>query len=284
VKSSLLLTGIGLRTPHYTEFLEKRPSVAWVEVHSENYFAEGGKSLRVLEKVRRDYPISLHGVGMSLGSVDELNWQHLKKLRDLTAYIDPCLLSEHLSWSSIDGQYLHDLLPLPYTEEALNHVVSRIQQVQDYLNRQILVENVSSYIRYKHSTMLEQDFLREVALKSGCGILLDINNIYVNATNLGFNPKAYLAGIPANLVQEIHLAGFTTTTIQSREVLIDSHNRPVVPAVWDLYRQAIQQLGRKPTIIEWDADLPPLDTLYLEAYRAEKIMKETQHDTAKFTV
>lgn len=284
MKSSLLLTGIGLRAPHYSEFLEKRPSVAWLEVHSENYFAEGGKSLHVLEKVRRDYPISLHGVGLSLGSADELNWQHLKKLRDLITYIDPCLISEHLSWSSLDGQYLHDLLPLPYTEEALNHVVSRIQQVQDYLHRQILIENVSSYIRYKHSTLLEQDFLREVALKSGCGILLDINNIYVNATNLGFDPHTYLTGIPANLVQEIHLGGFTTTTIQDREVLIDSHNRPVVPAVWNLYKEAIRQLGRKPTIIEWDADLPSLDTLCLEAYRAEKIMRETQHEPAKLTV
>lgn len=284
MKSSLLLTGIGLRAPHYSEFLEKRPSVAWLEVHSENYFAEGGKSLRILEKVRRDYPISLHGVGLSLGSADELNWQHLKKLRDLITYIDPCLISEHLSWSSLDGQYLHDLLPLPYTDEALNHVVDRIQQVQEYLRRQILIENISSYIRYKHSTMLEHDFLREVALKSGCGIVLDINNIYVNANNLGFNPHTYLTGIPANLVQEIHLGGFTTTTIQDKEVLIDSHNRPVVPAVWDLYREAIRQLGRKPTIIEWDANLPSLDTLCLEAYRAEKIMRETQHESAKLTV
>lgn len=283
MKSSLLLTGIGLRAPHYTEFLEKRPGVAWLEVHSENYFAEGGKALHILERARRDYPISLHGVGLSLGSVDELNWPHLKKLRDLIAYIDPCLISEHLSWSSVDGQYLHDLLPLPYTEEALNHLVNRIQEVQDYLNRQILIENISSYVRYPHSTMLEQDFLREVALQSGCGILLDINNIYVSATNLGFSPYAYLTGIPANLVQEIHLAGFTTTTIQDKEVLIDSHNRPVVPAVWDLYKQAIQQLGRKPTIIEWDTDLPTLDTLCLEAYRAEKIMRETHHDATKLT-
>lgn len=283
MKSSLLLTGIGLRAPHYTEFLEKKPGVAWLEVHSENYFAEGGKALRILEKVRRDYPISLHGVGLSLGSADDLNWQHLKKLRDLTLHIDPCLLSDHLSWSSIDGHHLHDLLPLPFTEEARDHLVTRIQQVQDYLNRQILIENISSYVRFTCSTLSEQDFLREVALKSGCGILLDINNIYVSATNLGFNPDTYLAAIPSHLVQEIHLAGFTTTTIEDKEVLIDSHNRPVVPAVWDLYRQAIQQLGRKPTIIEWDSDLPTLDTLCLEAYRAEKIMKETVYDTAKLT-
>jgi uncharacterized protein len=284
VKSSLLLTGIGLRAPHYTEFLEKRPGVAWLEVHSENYFGEGGKALRILEKIRRDYPISLHGVSLSLGSADELNWQHLKKLRDLTAHIDPCLLSDHLSWSSIDGHYLHDLLPLPYTEEVLHHLVSRIQQVQEYLNRQILIENISSYVECKNSTFSEADFLREVALRSGCGILLDINNIYVSAMNHGHDPYTYLSAIPANHVQEIHLAGFTTTTLNNKELLIDSHNRPIVPAVWDLYRQATQQLGRKPTIIEWDADLPTLDTLCLEAYRAEKIMRETIYDAAKLPV
>lgn len=275
MKSSLLLTGIGLRAPHYTEFLEKRPGVAWLEVHSENYFAEGGKPLHILEQIRRDYPISLHGVGLSLGASDELNWQHLKKLRDLIVRINPCLVSDHLSWSSIDGHYLHDLLPLPYTEESLEHIVSRIQQVQDYLNRQILIENISSYIRYENSTIPEYEFLQTVAKKSGCAILLDINNIYVSATNLGFNPEVYLNAISADLVQEIHLAGFTTTVIDEKEVLIDTHNRPIVPAVWNLYRKAIQQLGAKPTIIEWDSDLPSLDTLCLEAYRAEKILRET---------
>ncbi len=274
MQSSLLLTGIGLRTPHYTAFLEKHPGVAWIEVHSENYFGEGGKPLQVLEKVRSDYPISLHGVGLSLGSTDELNWQHLKKLKDLAGHIQPCLISEHLSWSSIDGHYLHDLLPLPYTEEALEHIVSRIQQVQAYLNRQILIENIASYIRYTSSVIPEQEFLLEVVKRSGCGILLDINNIYVTAINLGLDPQHYLSAIPANLVQEIHLAGFSTMIMDDHEILIDSHNRPVVPAVWDLYRYAIQQLGPKPTIIEWDNDLPSLETLCLEAYRAEKIMRE----------
>jgi uncharacterized protein len=282
VKSMLLLTGIGLRTPHYSEFLEKRPGVAWLEVHSENYFGEGGKSLYFLEKIRRDYPVSLHGVSLSLGSADELNWQHVKKIRDLITRIDPCLISDHLSWSSINGRYLHDLLPLPYTDEALTHVVRRIQQIQDYLKRQLLIENISSYVHYQNSTMTEWDFLKEVAIKSGCGILLDINNIYVNATNLGFNPHTYVSAIPAKLVQELHLAGFTTTVIDEKEVLIDTHNRPVVPAVWDLYRNAIRHLGAKPTIIEWDSDLPALETLYLEAYRAEHIMRET-YVAAKLT-
>jgi len=282
VQSSLLLTGIGLRTPHYTPFLEKQPGVAWIEVHSENYFGEGGKPLHILEQIRRDYPISLHGVSLSLGSADELNWQHLKKLKELANRIQPCLISDHLCWSSIDGHYLHDLLPLPYTEEALDHLATRIQQVQDYLNRQILIENISSYIQFPYSDFSEQDFLKEVAERSGCGILLDINNIYVNATNFGMDALAYLSVIPAKLVQEIHLAGFSTAVINDKEVLIDSHNRPIVPAVWDLYRQAIQHLGSKPTIIEWDADIPPLETLCLEAYRAEKIMRET-YVAAKLT-
>lgn len=282
MNSSLLLTGVGLRAPHYAEFLKNRPKVAWLEVHSENYFGEGGKALHTLEKIRHDYPISIHGVSLSLGSTDELNWQHLKKLRDLIAYINPCLISDHLSWSSIQGHYLHDLLPLPLTEETVLHVVERIQQVQDYLGRQILIENISSYVRYDHSTMPEQDFLIEIANKSGCGILLDINNIYVNSTNFGFKPDTYLSAIPSKLVQEIHLGGFSSTLIDDKEILIDSHNRPIVPAVWDLYRKAIQQLGRKPTMIEWDTDLPALETLCLEAYRAEKIMRET-YDTAKLT-
>ncbi len=275
MKPSLLLTGIGLRTPHYTDLLEKLPSVAWLEVHSENYFGEGGRPLRLLEKIRHHYPISLHGVSLSIGSSDELNWQYLKTLRDLIKRIDPCLISDHLSWSSIHGRYLHDLLPLPYTNETLEHVVSRIQQIQDYLNRQILIENVSSYVHFENTTFAEPDFLSTVAKQSGCGILLDINNIYVNTKNIGYDPDKYIAAIPAHLVQEIHLAGFTSTMIDDKEVLIDTHNRHVAPAVWELYRKAIKQLGRKPTIIEWDEDIPTLETLYLEATQAEKIMRES---------
>lgn len=275
MKSSLLLTGIGLRPPHYADVLEKQPGVAWLEVHSENYFGEGGHALQVLEKIRADYPVSLHGVSLSLGSADELNWQHLKKLKELMTRVDPCLISDHLSWSSIDGQYLPDLLPLPYTAETLEHIVARIQQTQEYLGRQILIENISSYVRYEQSTMSEADFLQEAAQKSGCGILLDITNIYVTAMNFNTDPYAYLAMISPALVQEIHLAGFSSTMLGEKEVLIDTHNKPVVPAVWDLYRYAVQRLGRKPTMIEWDTDLPSLETLCLEAYRAEKIMRES---------
>lgn len=273
--SPLLLTGVGLRAPHYTEFLEKQPPVAWVEVHSENYFAEGGKSLNILSRVRELYPVSLHGVSLSLGSADELNWQHLSKLRDLNTRIDPCLISDHLSWSSIDGQYLHDLLPLPYTEEALNHIVVRIRQVQDYLKRQILIENISSYIQFSNSTIPEWEFLNAVATEADCGILLDVNNVYVSAMNLGFDPHTYISAMQRSHVQEVHLGGFTTTKMGEKDILIDTHNRPPVPAVWDLYRHTVQHLGTKPTIIEWDSDLPTLEALCLEAYRAEKIMRES---------
>jgi uncharacterized protein (UPF0276 family) len=275
VKTPLRLTGIGLRTPHHAELLEKRPGVAWVEVHSENFFSEGGKRIQTLDEVSRLYPVSLHGVGLSLGSHDELNWHHLKKLRELINRINPCLVSEHLSWSSIHGRYLNDLLPLPYTQEAVDHLVLRIQQVQDYLKRQILIENISAYIRYPESEMPEHAFLRQIALKSGCGILLDINNLYVNSRNLGVDTTTYLKNIPSESIHEFHLAGFTSTTIDMNEVLIDSHNRPVMPAVWDLYREAIAILGRKPTIIEWDTDLPSLDTLCLEASKAETILRES---------
>jgi uncharacterized protein (UPF0276 family) len=275
VTSQLQLTGIGLRTPHINELLEKKPGVAWVEVHSENYFGEGGRPIHLLEKVRRDYPVSLHGVSLSLGSSDDLNWQHLTQLKTLSNRIDASLVSDHLSWSSYNGQYLHDLLPLPYTEESLLHIIERIKMVQDFLGRQILIENISSYVKFTHSTIPEWEFLRSAAEQSGCGILLDLNNIYVSATNLDFNPYTYLFAIPSKLVHEIHLAGFTTKIIDDEEVLIDSHSKRIMPAVWDMLRESINELGPKPVIIEWDNDLPPLEKLCLEAYRAENIIRET---------
>lgn len=282
MNSRLSLTGIGLRTQHHAEILAKLPKVAWLEVHSENFLAEGGKSLYTLEQARKHYPISLHGVALSIGSSDDLNWQHLKKLRDLIDRIDPCLVSDHLAWSSFEGQYFHDLFPLPYTAESLLHVIQRVKQVQDYLNRQILIENISSYVSFTASTIPEWDFLQEVASQSGCGILLDVNNLYVSATNLGFNPKTYLSALSSNSIQEIHVAGFSSVTMGEKEILIDSHSKQVVPAVWDLFRQAIKQFGVKPTIIEWDTNLPSLETLCLEAYRAEQIIRET-YATTKLT-
>ncbi len=260
--------GIGLRAPHYREVLQRRPAVPWLEVHSENFFADGGYPHDVLSEVRSHYPLSLHGVGLSLGSADPLSVWHLAKLKDLVGRYQPGLVSEHLCWSSVDGSYLNDLLPLPYTEEALRHVAERVLQAQDALGRQILIENVSSYLQLAHSTIPEWEFLAAVAHASGCGILLDVNNIYVNARNHGFEPGDYLRAIPRGAVQEMHLAGFT----DEGDILIDTHGAPVADAVWNLYVQAVRRFGRVPTLIEWDTDIPPLPVLLEEAARAESIL------------
>ncbi len=274
VKSTLQLTGIELRSPHHATFLANRPGVAWIEVPSEHYFVDGGKLLQTLTQARANYPISLHSNSLSLGSADDLNWQQLKRLRDLVHRIEPCLISDHLSWSSVDGHYFHDFLPLPYTEDTLKHVVGRIKQTQDYLQRQILIENIANYITFDASTMCEWEFLTAVAQESGCGILLDITSIYISAINLHFDAIDYLSHIPKELVQQIHLSGFSSTHINKKEILIASRDRPIVPAVSNLYRQAIKQFGAIPTIIEWNNDLPSLDTLCLEAYQTEKILRE----------
>lgn len=265
--------GIGLRAEHYRGVLETRPAVGWLEVHPENYFGDGGRPLDYLERARAQYPLSFHGVGLSLGSTDPLNTAHLDKLKQLVRRFEPALVSEHLSWGSIGGHYLNDLLPLPYTEEALDHMVDRISQVQNYLNRQILIENVSSYLEYTDATIPEGEFVAEAARRSGCGILLDVNNIYVNSKNHGFDALAYLQAIPPELVQEIHLAGFTVNRFKDGEIIIDSHNQLVADEVWALYRQAIQRIGPRPTLIEWDTDLPSLDVLVGEARTADLILE-----------
>lgn len=265
--------GIGLRADHYREVLETMPAVGWFEVHSENYFGAGGLPLHYLEQVRAEYPISLHGVGLSLGSADPLNPEHLRRLKSLVDRFAPGLVSEHLCWSSIGGRYLNDLVPLPYTEEALGHVAARVSEVQEILGRRILVENVSSYLEYLESSIPEWKFLREVARRSGCGILLDVNNIYVSARNHGFDPRQYLRSIPGELVEEIHLAGFTVNRFEGGELLIDTHDQPVADEVWRLYALAIERFGRKPTLIEWDTHLPPLEVLLAEADKAERILE-----------
>jgi len=258
--------GIGLRSPHHTEFLNRRPPIPWVEVHSENFFADGGRQLQVLDAVRRDYGVSLHGVGLSLGSTDPLDPEHLRRLRRLVQRVEPALVSEHACWGSAGGIYLNDLLPLPYTNAALNHLVARVAAVQDYLGRQILVENVSSYLEFDGAEMTEWDFVIELARRAGCGILLDVNNIHVSAQNHGFSAGSYLAAVPPELVGEIHLAGHTTAD----DILIDTHSAPVADAVWALYREALQRLGPRPTLIEWDAELPSLDRLLAEAQTADR--------------
>jgi uncharacterized protein len=259
--------GIGLRAPHYRELLERRPDVGWVEVHSENYFGEGGQPRWFLERVRRDYPVSLHGVGLSLGSADALDLDHLISLKALIERFEPGLVSDHLSWSAVGGRYLNDLLPLPYTEEALQVFCDHVAQAQEFLGRRMLIENPSSYVVWCHSTIPESEFLRAVVERTGCGILLDVNNVYVSATNHGFDPFAYLAAIPVAPVAEIHLAGFD----RGEHCLIDTHGKPVAEPVWALYAAAMRRFGPVPTLIEWDTDLPPLDVLLAEAAKADTL-------------
>ncbi len=266
--------GIGLRVPHHLEVLEESPAAAWFEAHTENYFADGGAHVEVLARIRASYPLSLHGVGLSLGSADALDRMHLQRVRRAVTRFEPGLVSEHLSWSSIDGRFANDLLPLPYTDEALLHVSTRIAQVQDFLGRQILIENVSSYLQYACSRMTEWEFLAGVAAESGCAILLDLNNIHVSARNHGYDAQRYLEAIEPGAVHEIHLAGHATAKIDGRELLIDTHGTHVCPAVWDLYRAALERFGAIPTLIEWDTDIPSLETLLAEAARADAVRAE----------
>ncbi len=263
--------GIGLRAQHHGEVLERAPAVPWFEAHSENYFADGGAQIEALFKIRSRYPLSLHGVGLSLGSTDPLDTQHLKLLRRNIDRFQPMLVSEHLSWSSVGGRFANDLLPLPYTDEALQHVASRIADVQDALGRQILIENVSSYLEYTASQMPEWTFLAGVATEAGCGILLDLNNIYVAARNHRFEPLDYLNAIPVAAVQEFHLAGYSPIEIDGQEILIDTHGAPVCAAVWELYATALQRFGSRPTLIEWDTDIPELGVLIAEAHKADQL-------------
>lgn len=256
------------------ELLEQRPAIPWLEVHSENYFADGGRAVSELDAVRHDYALSLHGVGLSLGSADPLDREHLSKLKRAVERYSPMLVSEHLCWVSTGGRHFHDLLPLPYTQEAITHVVGRIVEAQEYLGRQILIENVSSYLEFEHSAIPEWEFLREVANRSGCGILLDVNNVYVSAVNHGFDAHHYIDSIPAKDVQEIHLAGHAEKRVEGVELLIDSHDRPVKQAVWDLYIHALRVIGKRPTLLEWDSALPALSELAAEASKADVLLRQ----------
>jgi len=258
--------GIGLRAAHVRDVLSMRPRTPWFEVHSENYFADGGPALAALARIRADYPVSLHGVGLSLGSTDPLDGAHLAKLQRLIARVEPSLVSEHLCWSSVDGRHFNDLLPLPYTREALDHVCARVSRVQDVLGRELLVENVSSYLAFADATMPEWEFVAALAHRTGCRLLLDVNNVYVNAVNHGFDPDAYVAALPAAAVAEIHLAGFETTAAG----LVDTHGAPVAQDVWDLYARTLARLGPRPTLIEWDTAIPAFAVLEGEAATAQR--------------
>jgi uncharacterized protein (UPF0276 family) len=266
--------GIGLRFQHHQEVLLTRPAVSWLEVHTENYLG-GGPSIRTLKAVRRDYPVSLHGVGLSLGSADGLDATHLESVRKLVRRIEPGLVSEHLSWSIVADTYLADLLPLPMTDEALDVVCRNVEQMQDVLQRSILLENPSSYLRYVHSTIPECDFLAAIVERTGCGLLCDVNNIYVSACNHGWDASTYLAALPAEAVGEIHLAGHTRQHLANGQSLrIDDHGSRVAPEVRALYAQAIARFGRVPTLVEWDTNLPSLDVLLAEAAHAGELLEE----------
>lgn len=261
--------GVGLRHTHYGDFLNGGPAVAWLEVHSENYLCPGGPRLATLEAIRRHYPLSCHGVGLSLGSAEGLDSAHLARLRSLIDRFEPGLVSEHVSWSTTGGDYLNDLLPLPYTEEALDLLVTNIGQAQDALGRAILIENPSSYVTFAESTIPEWEFCVEAARRSGCGLLLDVNNIHVSAHNHGYDAREFVAAIPGELVGEIHIAGHADTEWDGRPVLIDDHGSRVKEAVWGLLDAALARVGPKPVLMEWDLDLPPLETLLGEAARAQ---------------
>lgn len=266
--------GIGLRAEHHADLLADSAAVGWLEAHSENYLAAGGPQHRCLERLRADYPLSLHGVGLSLGSADCLDPQHLRRIADAVRRYEPALVSEHLCWGAIGGRHFNDLLPMPRTHEALDLMVARVDQVQERLGRQILIENVSSYLAFVDSEMSEPEFLVALATRSGCGLLLDVNNVYVSAHNHDFDALTYLREIPQHLVQELHLAGHASNDCNGRRLLIDSHDRAVCPAVWSLYAIAIRRFPQAATLVEWDRDLPPLAALVAEAHQADFIRSQ----------
>lgn len=262
--------GIGLRAQHYRDFLEQRPATGWLEVHSENYFGDGGYDLHVLRQVRADYPLSLHGVGLALGSVDDRAAEHISRLKRLVDAMEPAFVSEHICWGRAAGRHFNDLLPLPYTGEALELMVTRVQKLQETLGRRILVENVSSYVTYAAGDMTEGEFVGALARRAGCGVLLDVNNLYVNQLNHGSDALAAMDAIAPEAVTEIHLAGHLVTPA----CLIDTHGDRVAEPVWALYAAALARFGAVPTLIEWDTDIPPLATLLAEADRAQAALSE----------
>jgi uncharacterized protein (UPF0276 family) len=263
--------GIGLRAPHVQEVIDTRPPAAWLEVHAENYLG-GGPALRSLDQLRPSYPISLHGVGLSLGSADGPDGRHLRRLAALIGRIEPVLVSEHLSWSITGGVYLNHLLPLPYTDESLELLCRHVDQTQITLGRQILIENPSSYLRFRKSPIPEPEFLAELARRTGCGLLCDVNNIYVSAHNLGFDAGAYVNALPRGSVGEIHVAGHARNDADGLTILIDDHGSRVSPDVWQLYAHALSRFGPVATLVEWDTDIPTLDTLLAEACVADGLL------------
>jgi len=275
--SAKLGVGIGLRAPHVAEMLATRPAIGWLEVHAENYMGEGAP-LAALERLRADYPLSVHGVGLSLGSAEALDNRHLSRLQRLRARLEPTFVSEHLSWSMARGVYLNHLLPLPYTEETLAIVAQHVIHTQEVLQCRLLIENPSSYLRFAHSAIPEPEFLGELVRRTGCGLLCDVNNIYVSCCNLGDDPVTYLDTLPACAVGEIHLAGHAVNDADGQTILIDDHGAPVSDAVWALDGHALAHFGSVPTLIEWDTHIPELAVLCAEARTAERFMQRTEEE------
>ena len=274
-KSSLGF-GLGLRTDHYEQVLNERPALDWLEIISENYMVDGGKPLYYLDRIREHYPMAMHGVSMSIGSTAPLDLEYLENLNKLADRVEPEWISDHLCWTGIDGRNLHDLMPLPYTEEAIAHVVDRVDKVQNYLGRRILLENVSSYVTYNASEIPEWEFLSSIAEQADCLILLDVNNIYVSSQNHGFDPIEYLDGVPAARIQQFHLAGHS----YQNQLIIDTHDHPVCDPVWSLYQEAVERFGPVATMIERDDNIPPLEDLLAELDVARELATKTKADAA----
>lgn len=270
--------GIGLKTQHVAEILETVPAIGFFEVHAENYMGAGGAPHAQLRAIRERYPLSLHGVGMSIGGEKALDRDHLARFCAVVDNYRPGLVSEHLAWSTHEDIFYNDLLPVPYTETTLERVVAHVCEVQDTLGRQILIENPSTYVVFAESTWSEVDFVAEIARRSGCGLLLDVNNVFVSATNHGFGPCLYLDDFPLELVHEIHLAGHSEDEDEfGATVLIDAHDREVCDDVWTLYRRVISRTGPLPSLIEWDNDVPDWPVLYAEAQRADRLLGINDH-------
>ena len=272
--------GIGLRAPHLDAVAQQPPDTAFLEIHAEN-FLRASPARERLELIRRERPISLHGVGLSLGSADGLDAQHLARIAALARAIEPGLVSEHLAWSVTSGVYLNDLLPVPYTAEALDIVCRNVMHLQDMVGRRILLENPSAYLRFHASTMTEPEFLSEIVRRTGCGLLLDVNNIFVTAENMRLDPQAWLDGLPGDAIGEYHLAGHASNDADGETILIDDHGSRVRREVWDLFRRTVACFGPRPTLVEWDTDIPALDVLLDEARQAEAILGEAEPRTAR---
>ena len=261
--------GIGLRIPHYRHILERRPGVDWFEIISENFMVDGGRPLAILDQILEQYRVVQHGVSMYLGSADPLDREHLRRLKALARRTRTPWLSDHLCWGSVDGRYTHDLLPMPYTWEAVRVTAAKLRQAQDALEVPVIVENVSSYAEFHASEMTEWQFLAEVVEAADCGILLDVNNIYVSSRNHGFDPRVYLDAVPAERVAQIHIAGHS----RFEKYILDTHDHPVLDPVWDLYARAIERCGATATLLEWDANIPSFDQVHAEALKAERFLE-----------